>query len=76
MSNIDQLSSAVKNAKSGDVIKVAPGLYDVSSKTVSLEVNGTENAPITLTALDKNDPPLLSGSTTEQGYVLHILGDY
>lgn len=76
VSNIDELSNAVKNAKAGDVIKVAPGIYDVSSKTISSESDGTENAPITLTALDKNDPPVLTGSTTEHGYVLHILGDY
>lgn len=76
VSNIDELYSAVKNAKAGDVIKIASGIYDVSSETISSEADGTENAPITLTALDKNDPPVLTGSTTEHGYVLHILGDY
>lgn len=76
VSNIDELSSAVKNAKAGDIIKVAPGIYDVSSKTISSESDGTETASITLTALDKNAPPVLTGSTSEHGYVLHILGDY
>lgn len=76
VSNIDELYSAVKNAKAGDVIKVAPGIYDVSSKIISSEADGTENAPITLTALDKKNPTVLTGSTTEHGYVLHILGNY
>lgn len=76
VSNVDELSDAVKNAKPGDVIKVAPGIYDVSAKTVGSEADGTENASIILTALDKNDPPVLTGANTEHGYVLHILGDY
>lgn len=76
VSNINEFHNAVKNAKPGDVIKVAPGIYDISSEYISFEADGTENAPITLTDLDKNDPPVMKGSTTENGYVLHILGDY
>ncbi|MDE5765383.1 MAG: right-handed parallel beta-helix repeat-containing protein [Ruminococcus sp.] len=75
VSNTDELYNAVKNARAGDIIKVASGIYDVSSETISSEADGTENAPIILTALDKNSPPVLTGSTTEHGYILHILGD-
>lgn len=76
VSDISELQNAVKNAKAGDVIKVAPGKYDVSAKAVKSEAEGTANSPITLTALDKNDPPVFAGSDTEHGYALHILGDY
>lgn len=76
VSDIDELYNAVKNAKAGDIIKVAPGIYDCTAKIISSEADGTDEAPITLTALDKNDPPVLTGTSTEHGYVLHIMGDY
>lgn len=76
VSSADELYSAVKNARAGDIIKVAPGIYDISSGILSSEADGTESAPITLTALDKNSLPVLRGATAEHGYALHILGDY
>ena len=76
VSDINSLSAALKNASPGDIIKVAPGVYDCSAKTLKSENDGTSSAPITLTALDKNDPPVLKGASTEHGYVLHILGDW
>ena len=70
------LYEAVKNASPGDVIKAAPGTYECGTKAVSPETDGTAEAPITLAALDPDDPPVLTGSTTGQGYVIHITGDY
>ena len=76
VTDISQLYTAVKNAAPGDVIKLAPGEYDCASKMISSETDGTPEAPITLSALDPDAPPVLKGNTTEHGYVLHILGDH
>ncbi|MBO4876784.1 MAG: right-handed parallel beta-helix repeat-containing protein [Ruminococcus sp.] len=80
VSDIEGIFTAVRNAKPGDVIKIAPGTYDYTpyygAQKIDTEAEGTENAPITLTALDPDDPPVLTGNTTEHGYVLHIKGDW
>ena len=74
------LFQAVRNAKPGDVIRIAPGTYDFTAyegaQKIDTKAAGTANAPITLTAADPDDPPVLTGKTTENGYVLHIQGDY
>ena len=75
-STASELRNAVKNAKAGDIIKVAPGEYDLQSQKVYSEAEGTSDLPITLEALDKNDPPVLKCSSPEHNYVLHIIGDY
>lgn len=75
VTNEEELYKAVENAKAGDIIKIAPGTYNCSKKITS-DSDGTESKPITLKALASDDPPVLKGTTTENGYVLHILGDY
>ena len=74
--NINELRKAVKNAKAGDVIKVAGGLYDCSDGKILAEADGTAEAPITLEALDPSAPPLLIARDTARGYILHITGDW
>ena len=76
VTNTEELYEAVRNAAPADVIKVASGTYDCTAKTIASEADGTADAPITLCALDPNDPPVLAGQDTEHGYVLHIMGDW
>lgn len=80
VSDIEGIFTAVRNAKPGDVIEIAPGIYDYTpyygAQKIDTEAAGTEEAPITLKALDPSDPPVLTGNTTEHGYVLNIKGDW
>lgn len=76
VSTASELRTAVKNAKAGDMIKVAPGEYDLQRQKVYSEAEGTSDLPITIEALEKNDPPVLKCSSPEHNYVLHIIGDY
>lgn len=78
--SVDELFDAVRNALPGDVIEVAPGIYDYTvyqgAQKIDTSAEGTADAPITLTAADPDDPPVLTGNTAEHGYVLQITGDY
>lgn len=49
VSSVDELRAAASSAAPGDIITIAPGQYDVSSK-ISVTAAGTEQAPITLRA--------------------------
>ncbi|MBQ8960185.1 MAG: DUF4434 domain-containing protein [Ruminococcus sp.] len=71
-----ELIAAMQSAKAGDVIKVAPGTYQLTGSKAVSDSEGTAEAPIVLKALDPKDPPVLTGTTTEHDYVLHITGDY
>ena len=77
---VEELFLAMKNAQPGDVIRVASGTYDYTSyqgaQKIDTSAEGTETAPITLTAADPENPPVITGTSTEHGYVLHITGDY
>ena len=80
VSDIEGIFTAVRNAKPGDVIQIAPGTYDYTpyqgAQKIDTKAAGTADAPITLTAADPENPPVLTGNSTENGYVLHIQGDY
>ena len=80
VSDIEGIFEAVRNAKPGDVIQIAPGTYDYTpyygAQKIDTKAAGTADAPITLTAADPDDPPVLTGKTTSDGYVLHIQGDW
>ena len=80
ISNIEDLFNAVRNALPGDVILVAPGTYDYTkfhqAQKIDIFASGTANSPIKLTASDPQSPPLITGANAENGYVLHITGDY
>ena len=74
------LLTAMGNALPGDVIELAPGVYDYTAcegaKRFETAAEGTQQQPITLMAADPADPPVLAGTGTQTGYVVHITGDY
>ncbi|MGN1086060.1 MAG: right-handed parallel beta-helix repeat-containing protein [Porcipelethomonas sp.] len=80
VSTVEELFIAMRNAKPGDVIHAAGGTYDYTTyqgaQKIDTSAEGTENAPIILMAADPENPPLLTGTSCENGYVLHITGDY
>ena len=80
VNDIEGLFIAMRSAEPGDIIRVAPGTYDYTSyqgaQKIDTKAAGTAEAPITLTAADPEDPPVLTGTAPENGYVLHIQGDY
>ena len=80
VSSIDGLFTAVRNAQPGDVIELAPGTYDYTvyegAQKIDTDASGTADAPITLRAADPEHPPVLTGTSAENGYVLQIKGDY
>ncbi len=80
VSTIEEIFTAMRNAQPGDEIRIASGTYDYTvyqgAQKIDTAAAGTADAPITLTAADPENPPLLTGSTDAQGYVLHIKGDH
>lgn len=80
LTDIESIFTAVRNAKPGDRIYIAPGTYDFTeyqgAQKIDTKAAGTADAPILLAASDPKDPPVLTGSSTETGYVLHIQGDW
>lgn len=80
VSSIEELFAAIENAAAGDVIEVAPGTYDYSSyqgaQTITASADGSEALPITLKAAVADKPPIFTGRSTENGYVMHITGDW
>lgn len=80
VSNIEELFQAMRNARPGDVIRAASGTYDYTTyqgaQKIDTSAEGTEDAPITLTAADPENPPVITGTSTENGYVIQITGDY
>ena len=55
-------------------------MYDYSTyerKTqYALEADRTKSRPITLTAQDPDNPPILRAPTIKDGFILHIIGSY
>ena len=80
LTDIESIFEAVRNAKPGDKIYIAPGAYDFTeyqgAQKIDTKAAGTADAPILLAASDPKNPPVLTGSSTENGYVLHIQGDW
>ncbi len=80
VSTVPELFAAVRNAQPGTVIQVAAGTYDYTTyegaQKMDTDASGTADAPITLTAADPLNPPVFTGSSPENGYVLQITGDY
>ena len=75
VANAEELFNALKNAEAGDLIEVESGIYDYTTYQgagkFDTNAEGTEYAPITLRASDPDNPPVLTGNNTENGYVLH-----
>lgn len=80
VSTTEELFIAMRNAKPGDVIRVASGTYDYTTyhgaQKIDTAAAGTQAAPITLTAADPQNPPVITGNSPENGYVIQITGDY
>lgn len=80
VSTIDELFIAMREAKPGDVICVAGGIYDYTiyqgAQKIDTSAEGTKDAPITITAADPYNPPIITGTSLENGYVIQITGDY
>lgn len=79
VSDAAELAQAMAQAKVGDVIRLEPGVYQVSDSGAQKfygTAEGSQQQPITLKAADPADPPVLTGTGTSSGYVMHITGDY
>lgn len=80
VSNVEELFNAVRNALPNDVILVESGIYDYTAyqgaEKIDTSASGEENAPITLKASDPENPPVITGTSPDNGYVLQITGDY
>lgn len=80
VSTVEELFVAMRNALPGDVIRAASGTYDYTTyqgaQKIDTSAAGTADAPITLTAADPENPPVLTGTSSENGYVIQIKGDY
>lgn len=79
VSDAAELAQAMAQAETGDVIRLEPGVYQVSDSGAQKfygTVEGNQQQPITLKAADPADPPVLTGTGTSNGYVMHITGDY
>lgn len=55
----DALQRALRNARAGDVIRIAPGTY-AGGLSVN-NISGTQTAPIRITAADQKNPPMFEG---------------
>ena len=80
VSTVEELVKALGKARAGQIIAIAPGIYDFSeSENKSeffLDSSGTKSSPITLTAQDPDNPPLLKAPNLRDNFILHIRGDY
>lgn len=80
VSTIDELFIAMREVKPGEVIRVAGGIYDYTAyqgaQKIDTSAEGIEGAPITLTAADPQNPPIITGTSAENGCVMQITGDY
>jgi len=89
VNDVVSLRKALLNAKAGDHILIAPGIYEAPD-TYSLEYatmersiyfysqsSGTADKPITIESLKSDDKAILKGDTTEGSkFILWIKGEY
>ena len=70
----------LEKARAGQIITIALGIYDLSEiegkSEFSLDSSGTNSRPITLTAQDPENSPLLRAPTLNNNVIIHIKGDY
>lgn len=80
VSTVEELHKALAKAKAGQVISIAPGEYDYSTyekkTSFQLSASGASSRPITLTAQDPENPPVLLGPNIKYDNVLEVKGDY
>ncbi len=84
-STVDCILKAMKNAKPGDEIIIAEGIYIPREKDNTngkasrffSDKNGTQEKPIIIRAKNPNKPPILKAPEgSYDGYVMRILGDF
>ena len=77
VSTVEELVKALGKARAGQVIAIAPGVYDYSTyeRMIRFELyaDGTKTSPIILTVQDPDNPPLLKGTGNT---VLYVTGNY
>ena len=80
VSTVEELHKALTKARAGQTISISPVEYDYteyeSYNSYELYSSGTESSPITLTAQDPDDPPILRSPVSKEGVVLRIRGSY
>ena len=80
VSTVEELVKALGKARAGQVIAIAPGVYDFSEyekkSEFTLESSGTKSSPITLTAQDPDNQPILKAPSIKDNFIMHIKGDY
>ena len=80
VSTVEELHKALDKARAGQTIEIRPGVYDFSTyerrNSFSLSADGEELSPITLTAQNPYNPPILTGPNLKDGYILNIVGNY
>ena len=80
VSTVEELNKALDKARASQTIGIKPGVYDFSTyerrNSFSLSADGEELSPITFTAQNPYNPPILTGPNLKDGYILHIVGDY
>src|SRR4051794_18573074 len=67
VSTSDELRSAARTARPGDVIRLAPGTY---AGVFLTNLHGSSDGPITIEGADEHDPPLFKGGAE----AIHIAG--
>jgi hypothetical protein len=58
----DALRAALRGARPGDTIQIAPGVY--RGGILVEHMRGAEGKPITITAADRENPPIIRGGNT------------
>ena len=81
MSTVEELQKALEKAKpwtNNSTCSWSIWLFNIWWKLnkFKLDKDGAKSSPITLTAQDPEDPPLLRDPTPKEGTILHITENY
>ena len=75
VSNVTDLSNAIKNASAGTVIQVRGGTY-YPTATLQSTANGTSSSPITLTAYGSETVKISGTSLPSGSWIFKLTADY
>ncbi|MEU4654370.1 chondroitinase-B domain-containing protein [Streptomyces sp. NPDC023723] len=75
VSNVTDLSNAIKNATAGTVIQVRGGTY-YPTATLQSTVNGTSSAPVTLTAYGSESVKIDGSNLPDGDWIFKLTADY
>jgi hypothetical protein len=75
VSNVTDLSNAIKNASAGTVIQVRGGTY-YPTATLQSTVNGTSSSPVTLTAYGSETVNISGSSLPSGSWIFKLTADY